>query len=246
MVAIVRSVAAISLAITTSATAARSQARVNRNKPNPTTAAAIAAIAKAPVWRPAVAPVAISLAPGDRMIIKGSSKLDQSLQEDPGGVYSVLEYRPSSNMLQTVDLPTKCGHLSIDKTICTYSLGVARPLPSGTVLYALVDLSPNASASELVTQQEIGNLAAPVGNGPQQTALGDGQTLFFSNNQTLVGTSQGWGARYYVLMSGGQQVKKWPAGRLLVVGTRVTLLKSVGFHRTDDWGIPKHTLMALK
>ena len=246
MVAIVRPVAVVIVAIMAGAAVAHAQARVNRNTPNPTTAAAIAAVAKAPMWRPAAAPVAISLALGDRMLIKGSSKLDQSLQEDPGGVYSVLDYRPSSNMLQMVDMPIKCGHLTIDKTICTYSLGVARPFPSGTVLYAFVDLSPNANASELVTQQEIGTLAAPIGNGAQQTVLGDGQTLFFSNNQTLVGTSQGWGARYYVLMSGGQQVSKWPAGRLLLVGTRVSLLKSVGYHRTDDWGIPKQVLMGLK
>jgi len=182
------------------------------------------------------------------MVIKGSGKLDESLQEDPGGVYSVLENKTGSpsNVLQLIALPTKCGHISLDKSKCTYSLGVATPFTSGTVLYALVDLSPNANASELVTLQEIGNLAAPIGNGPQQTALSDGQALVLSNNQTLVGTSQGWGARYYVLMSGGQQVNKWHAGRLLVVGTRVTLLKSIGFHRTDDWGVPKHMLMALK
>jgi hypothetical protein len=48
-------------------------------------------------------------------------------------------------------------------------------------------------------------------------------------------------------MSGGKQLNKFPAERLLTDGTRrLMLLSSVGWGRTDDWGMPKSTLMNLK
>lgn len=247
MTAIVRSVAAVSVAIVASTAVAHAQARVNRNTPNPTTAAALAAVVSMPTWKPAGAPIVLSLPPGDRIVIKYSNPEKGGMVQDAGGDYFMLEN--SAGAVSSRPLHRQCVSVSQGQNACTYKLGPAQALPSGAVLQALINLAPNANTSEIVTLQEIGTLAvAPNGSpGLQQTTLGKGQSLVLANNQTLALTTQGWGARYYVLMANGQQIGKWPAERLFIDGTlRVRLAHSLGWHRYDNWGILKQTLMQLQ
>lgn len=239
--------AAISVALLCVTSLTQSQAR---GKPNATSAAALAAVTAIPTWQPIGQPVAISVAPGERIVLK-NGRLDQGIEQDPAGMYAMLENRKGvfSNVLSSRPLHRQCAQVSVNKVWCIYKLGTAEDFAPGIVLHALIDMSPNANTSEIITLRDIGTLTVlPNGNaGLQQTWLNQGQSLALANNQTLVVTTQGWGARYYVLMSGGQQINKWPAERLLVDGTlRLRLVKSIGWHRPDDWGIEKSTLMNLK
>ena len=133
---------------------------------------------------------------------------------------------------------------------CTWKNSEKFPYAPNAEMRALIDIA-GTNPSQIFILQEIGTLASPVsaGGGMLQATLQPGQTLALINNRTLTVVKYGWGATDYVLQSGAQELDRWTTYGTVVMtdqSLRVAILRNIGAHRADNWGVPAGVLAKLQ